>query len=400
MRPRRTSRPCRTPAARNCASRSWPRRRCGEAPGRAPPPARRAGRHHRRRRTPRRRVRHDGVARAEWRGARECRGARARAAGGPGARLPPQPGGAPPRQRRRASARLHLREPQPGVPQRAAGGRARCERRAGPAAGAGAGRRERRAAPRARRIAGRWRGCLPAAARGLRRSAAAGAAAPRGGSLGGPLARRAGRAPGERVGRRPRGRAQPDRAPPSARTPAHRLHRRRSRVSRRHRPLQRLPARAGRGGPRARAHGAGPLLLPVRVRRHDGCSRSARAAPRCSPARRRLAAGAIAAAARAGLGVPRELSIVGFDDTPIAATVSPAITTMRQPIADMARTAVRLLRRQGAAGAATGATPERTTFHCTLVERDSCAPPHQGGSMRPATPRRPGHPRRPNPSRR
>ena len=113
-----------------------------------------------------------------------------------------------------------------------------------------------------------------------------------------------------------------------------------------------------------------------------------------------MAAGAIAAAARAGLLVPRDLSIAGFDDTPIAATLSPAITTMRQPIADMARTAVRLLRRQGAAGAATGATPERTTFHCTLVERDSCAPPHQGGSMRPATPRRPGHPRRPNPSRR
>lgn len=86
-----------------------------------------------------------------------------------------------------------------------------------------------------------------------------------------------------------------------------------------------------------------------------------------------MAAGALAAAARSGLVVPRQLSIVGFDDTPIAATVSPAITTMRQPIAEMARTAVQLLLRhaRGAAGAEGAAS--HPAFHCTLIKRDSCA---------------------------
>ena len=92
-----------------------------------------------------------------------------------------------------------------------------------------------------------------------------------------------------------------------------------------------------------------------------------------------MAAGTLAAAARSGLRVPRDLSVVGFDDTPIAATVSPAITTMRQPIAQMARTAVRLLLRRPRAGAdpesAGGREPvaAHPAFHCRLIERDSCA---------------------------
>jgi LacI family transcriptional regulator len=109
-------------------------------------------------------------------------------------------------------------------------------------------------------------------------------------------------------------------------------------------------------------------------------------APRCTAvfaSSDDMAAGALAAAARSGLVVPRELSIVGFDDTPIAATVSPAITTMRQPIAEMAQTAVRLLLRRapGAARPKSSAGSERAVthpaFHCILIERDSCvrAPP-------------------------
>ena len=56
-----------------------------------------------------------------------------------------------------------------------------------------------------------------------------------------------------------------------------------------------------------------------------------------------MAVACIAAAHRAGLDVPRDLSIVGFDDSAIATTVWPELTTIRQPIADMSRQAVALL---------------------------------------------------------
>jgi len=53
-----------------------------------------------------------------------------------------------------------------------------------------------------------------------------------------------------------------------------------------------------------------------------------------------MAAAVSAVAHGLGLDVPRELSIGGFDDTPVASTVWPELTTIRQPIADMAATAV------------------------------------------------------------
>ena len=56
-----------------------------------------------------------------------------------------------------------------------------------------------------------------------------------------------------------------------------------------------------------------------------------------------MAAAALVAAHRAGLGVPQDLSIVGFDDTPIASSVWPALTTVRQPIAAMARAALEMV---------------------------------------------------------
>jgi len=56
-----------------------------------------------------------------------------------------------------------------------------------------------------------------------------------------------------------------------------------------------------------------------------------------------MAAGAVAAAHRLGLDVPAHVTIVGFDDTAMASSVWPELTTVRQPIADMAGMAVRLL---------------------------------------------------------
>jgi LacI family transcriptional regulator len=56
-----------------------------------------------------------------------------------------------------------------------------------------------------------------------------------------------------------------------------------------------------------------------------------------------MAAAAIAVAHRLHLDVPAELTIAGFDDTPLAAAIWPTLTTVRQPIAAMARKAVELL---------------------------------------------------------
>jgi LacI family transcriptional regulator len=56
-----------------------------------------------------------------------------------------------------------------------------------------------------------------------------------------------------------------------------------------------------------------------------------------------MAAGVLAVAHSLGLGVPENLSVVGFDDAPLASQVWPALTTIRQPIPDMAAKAAELL---------------------------------------------------------
>ncbi|GAA1656654.1 LacI family DNA-binding transcriptional regulator [Microbacterium flavum] len=47
-----------------------------------------------------------------------------------------------------------------------------------------------------------------------------------------------------------------------------------------------------------------------------------------------MARGALAVLGRAGLDVPRDVSIIGFDDSPVATTVQPNLTTVRQPSRD------------------------------------------------------------------
>ncbi len=56
-----------------------------------------------------------------------------------------------------------------------------------------------------------------------------------------------------------------------------------------------------------------------------------------------MAAAAIAAAHRRHLDIPQDLSVCGFDDTALATTISPELTTVRQPVAQMAQTAVEML---------------------------------------------------------
>ena len=55
------------------------------------------------------------------------------------------------------------------------------------------------------------------------------------------------------------------------------------------------------------------------------------------------AIGIMSAAQVAGMRVPDDLSVIGFDDIPPAAWTNPPLTTVRQPIADKGRLAARLL---------------------------------------------------------
>ncbi|HET7086692.1 MAG TPA: LacI family DNA-binding transcriptional regulator [Rhizomicrobium sp.] len=88
-----------------------------------------------------------------------------------------------------------------------------------------------------------------------------------------------------------------------------------------------------------------------------------------------MAAATMAVAHRRGLDVPRDLSVTGFDDTPLAVTVWPPLTTIHQPIVEMAREAVRLLIGQ-IRGRRAGSEPQvaHRMLKFTLVKRDSCAP--------------------------
>ena len=85
-----------------------------------------------------------------------------------------------------------------------------------------------------------------------------------------------------------------------------------------------------------------------------------------------MAAGVIVAARELGLEVPGDLSVVGFDDSPIASHTWPPLTTVRQPISDMASAATVQLIDQVTGKA--DATMHRV-FDCELVVRASlCAP--------------------------
>ena len=53
--------------------------------------------------------------------------------------------------------------------------------------------------------------------------------------------------------------------------------------------------------------------------------------------------GVYEAARRRGLRIPQDLSVVGFDDLPVARWVSPPLTTVRQPLAEMGGTAAQML---------------------------------------------------------
>ncbi|KZM36611.1 LacI family DNA-binding transcriptional regulator [Oerskovia enterophila] len=83
------------------------------------------------------------------------------------------------------------------------------------------------------------------------------------------------------------------------------------------------------------------------------------------------ALGVLEAARRHGLRVPEDLSIVGYDDVPVARWSSPALTTVHQPLQEMGQEAARLVlkAREGAV------TNTRMDLATSLVVRGSTAAP-------------------------
>lgn len=86
------------------------------------------------------------------------------------------------------------------------------------------------------------------------------------------------------------------------------------------------------------------------------------------------ALGVYEAARRAGRQIPRDLSVVGFDDLPFVRWSTPPMTTVRQPLVQMGSTAARI-----AIGLANGQRPEhdRVELPTSLVVRESTAAPRR-----------------------
>ena len=85
-----------------------------------------------------------------------------------------------------------------------------------------------------------------------------------------------------------------------------------------------------------------------------------------------MALGVYQAAREARLHIPEDLSVVGFDDLPVARWVGPTLTTVRQPLAEMARTATELVIKMAA-----GEAPPQTRLELAteLIVRESTAAP-------------------------
>lgn len=82
-----------------------------------------------------------------------------------------------------------------------------------------------------------------------------------------------------------------------------------------------------------------------------------------------MAAGVLAVAHDRGIDLPSQLSVAGFDDTTLSRTVWPPLTTIHQPMIELARTATEIL--------IGGGDITHLRLPHTLVERASVAPPNR-----------------------
>ncbi|SFU37549.1 LacI family DNA-binding transcriptional regulator [Pseudoduganella namucuonensis] len=96
-----------------------------------------------------------------------------------------------------------------------------------------------------------------------------------------------------------------------------------------------------------------------------------------------MAAATVAIAHRMGLDVPGDLTVAGFDDTALATTIWPELTTVRQPITVMAEAAVQYLVRQiRALREGAPEDPEHVAMDFELIRRQSdAAPRHRPSSL-------------------
>ena len=85
-----------------------------------------------------------------------------------------------------------------------------------------------------------------------------------------------------------------------------------------------------------------------------------------------MAAGAMLALHRAGIEIPSQISVTGFDDTPMSEIVWPPLTTVRQPIKDIAERTVQMLIEQ-----AQDESPHYEALPHELIIRESTAAPVQ-----------------------
>ena len=112
-----------------------------------------------------------------------------------------------------------------------------------------------------------------------------------------------------------------------------------------------------------------------------------------------LAIGVLRGALLRGVKVPDELSVVGFDDIPMAKSTVPGLTTLRMPMAEMAAEAIALaVGPSDDINGADGSTnhhlgrPAIRVFPPSLVVRQSTAPPPADHVPRPGEPGLNGRP--------
>jgi LacI family transcriptional regulator len=83
-----------------------------------------------------------------------------------------------------------------------------------------------------------------------------------------------------------------------------------------------------------------------------------------------MAAGIYKVALRTGISIPRQLSIIGYDDSPLASRLWPSLTSVRRHTRDTGRTAAAMLIQPEGQAAL-----QMASVRPHLIVRDSCQPP-------------------------
>jgi DNA-binding LacI/PurR family transcriptional regulator len=90
-----------------------------------------------------------------------------------------------------------------------------------------------------------------------------------------------------------------------------------------------------------------------------------------------MAVGSLAALRASGRAIPADVAVVGFDDSPLARTTQPPLSSVRQPIEEMGREMTRLLMQEIRSP---GGAPRRVILETQLVARESSAAAAGGGA--------------------